>query len=138
MSSLIDTESLSQKYRDRSIDIGEKKVRITRFGGTKQDEDLTERPNCSGLGRIRHFRRETSANWPKNPLPIDPACFASGTPPSELIRAQVFQTAACNWRCWYCFVDFKLLSANPDHSEWVSADRLVELYGAQANPPPMI
>ena len=65
-----------------------------------------------GFGRIRHFRRSTSPGWPSNPLPIDPACKFLGTPAEDVARAQVFQNAVCNWRCWYCFVPFELLSAN--------------------------
>lgn len=56
----------------------------------------------------------------------------------DALRAQVFQNAVCNWRCWYCFVDFKLLSARPEHSEWVTADELVQMYLEQPDPPRVI
>jgi uncharacterized Fe-S cluster-containing radical SAM superfamily protein len=55
-----------------------------------------------------------------------------------MIRAQVFQNAVCNWRCWYCFVDFQLLSANAKHAEWATPDDLVGRYLAQENPPCII
>ena len=44
------------------------------------------------------------------------------------MAVQVFQNAACNWRCWYCFVDFKLLAASRAHSDFLSAEELVEKY----------
>jgi uncharacterized Fe-S cluster-containing radical SAM superfamily protein len=138
MSALLDTEALSDRYRRESLDAVNKRFLITKFGNTKQELDLTEPPNCEGLGRVRHFRRCASDNWPLNPLPIDPASKALGIPPGQMIRAQVFQTAACNWRCWYCFVDFKLLSANPNHSTWMTADGLLDLYLSESNRPPMI
>jgi uncharacterized Fe-S cluster-containing radical SAM superfamily protein len=54
------------------------------------------------------------------------------------MRAQVFQLAGCNWRCWYCFVPFGLLSANLKHAAWRTPAQLVEAYLAEADPPPMI
>jgi hypothetical protein len=43
---------------------------ITRFYGTEHEKDLSEPPNCDGLGRVRHFVRQTSMGWPPNPLPL--------------------------------------------------------------------
>jgi uncharacterized Fe-S cluster-containing radical SAM superfamily protein len=57
---------------------------------------------------------------------------------TDELRAQVFQNAICNWRCWYCFVDFALLSGNPKRSQWVSCEQLVDLYAAQDGRPPVI
>jgi organic radical activating enzyme len=138
MSNLIDTAKFSEHLRERAVDLTGRRILITQFKGSEQEKDLTEPPNCAGLGRIRHFRRETSKNWPQNPLPIDPAAKALGHSGGGVIKAQVFQMAACNWRCWYCFVDFSLLSANPRHSQWIRAEELVTLYVSQPDPPPMI
>jgi uncharacterized Fe-S cluster-containing radical SAM superfamily protein len=55
-----------------------------------------------------------------------------------MIRAQVFQYAACNWRCWYCYVPFELLSANSDYSDWLSPATLIDRYLDQPDPPPII
>ena len=99
---------------------------------------MTEPANCSGFGRIRHFIREKRPGWPSNPLPIDPACKALALPPSEILRAQVFQNASCNWRCWYCFVPFSLLSANRKYSDWLTPEQIINLYLEQTDPPPMI
>src|SRR5690349_12409002 len=106
---LIDTQRVSSMYRDRLIDVEGRRLLITRLAGSEQEADLTLPPNCGGYGRVRHFRRATSDGWPLNPLPIDPACAALGMPQADEIRAQAFQNAACNWRCWYCFVPFNLL-----------------------------
>jgi uncharacterized Fe-S cluster-containing radical SAM superfamily protein len=59
-------------------------------------------------------------------------------PRVDTLRAQVFQSAACNWRCWYCYVPFDLLTANPEHSGWLSPGALIDLYLDQPDPPPMI
>jgi uncharacterized Fe-S cluster-containing radical SAM superfamily protein len=71
-------------------------------------------------------------------LPIDPACKALGLPKTNMIRAQVFQNAACNWRCWYCYVPFDLLRANPNYSDWLSPTTLIDRYLDQPDPPPII
>lgn len=135
---LIDTDALSSRYRAASLDLNSRRLLVTNFRRTEQEPDLSEPPNCNGFGRIRHFRRATSEGWPPNPLPIDPVCKALGLPPTEMIRAQAFQNAACNWRCWYCFVPFDLLSANRKYSDWLSPAEMVDLYLTQPDPPPMI
>lgn len=135
---VIDTDALSARYRYAAVRPGERRLLVTDFRGSEQERDLTEPANCDGLGRIRHFRRNTSPGWPPNPLPIDPAARFLGVEPAELLRAQVFQNAVCNWRCWYCFVPFNLLAAHPAHSRWVTADELVGLYLRETDRPSVI
>ncbi len=135
---VIDTDALSARYRSTAVRPCERRLLVTDFRGSEQERDLTEPANCDGLGRIRHFRRQTSAGWPPNPLPIDPAANFLGVEPSALLRAQVFQNAVCNWRCWYCFVPFTLLAAHPGHSRWVTADELVRLYLRETDRPSVI
>jgi uncharacterized Fe-S cluster-containing radical SAM superfamily protein len=124
----IDTDSVSNRLRAKAINLDEKKILISILGGSEQEKDLTSGANCSGYGRIRHFRRKTSAGWPSNPLPIDPACHKLGITAPDVMEAQVFQNAACNWRCWYCFVPFGLLAASPKKAAWFSAAELVDLF----------
>jgi uncharacterized Fe-S cluster-containing radical SAM superfamily protein len=135
---LIDTDSISDRYRAQLVDHDNRRLLITNFRNTKQEVDLTEPANCNGFGRIRHFKRVASKGWPPNPLPIDPACNALSLPFTDMLRAQAFQNAACNWRCWYCFVPFDLLSANRNYSDWLSPAVLVDLYLDQPDPPPVI
>jgi uncharacterized Fe-S cluster-containing radical SAM superfamily protein len=139
LSSLIDTDDFSARLRSRAIDVPARRLLITDFRNTEQEEDLTLPPNCGGYGRIRHFRRATSPGWPENPLPIDPAQRALGVVGAALgIRAQVFQNAACNWRCWYCYVPFELLSASSTKSAWLSADELIDRFLAEPDRASMI
>src|SRR5947208_13474222 len=95
---VIDTDALSARYRAAAVRSDECRLLVTDFRGSEQERDLTESANCDGLGRIRHFCRQTSAGWPVNPLPIDPAARFLGVEVSALLRAQVFQNAVCNWR----------------------------------------
>jgi uncharacterized Fe-S cluster-containing radical SAM superfamily protein len=138
MSSTIDTDAFSIRMRERGIRRGERLLRITNFHGSEQERDFTLPANCDGFGRVRHFRRATSPSWPENPLPIDPAARALGLGRVDEIKAQVFQNAVCNWRCWYCFVDFELLSGRDDRSAWLSPEQLVDMYAAADDRPPMI
>lgn len=134
----IDTDRVSARYRTRAVDLKARKLLVTNYRGTAQEKDLTEPANCEGFGRIRHFRRRASTGWPENPLPSVPATRALGIEGPDVFRAQVFQNAVCNWRCWYCYVPFDLLSADRKHSEWLGAADLVDLYLAEPDPPRMI
>ena len=113
---MIDTDSLSNRYRQAAIDVPGRRLLITRLAGSAQEGDLSMPANCQGFGRVRHFRREASPGFPPNPLPIDPAFTALGVESHDVLRAQVFQSSICNWRCWYCYVPFELLAAHPGHS----------------------
>lgn len=138
MPRLIDTDEWSIGWREAGLDLEGQRVLVTNFLGSDQEQDLSEPPNCNGFGRIRHFRRTTTSGWPPNPLPIDPASNALGIPVEDVMRAQVFQNAVCNWRCWYCFVPFNLLSANQNHSAMLSAAQMLDLYLDQPMPPNVI
>src|SRR5437867_3902822 len=127
----IDTDRIAMKFRSAGFSSEDQSLLLTNFSGTAQEQDLTETPNCGGLGRIRHFRRYSTMGWPENPLPIDPACTALGLPRTDVLRAQVFQNAICSWRCWYCFVPFELLRANEKHAKWLTTERMIDLYLGQ-------
>jgi len=134
----VDVETKSIHLRERVVDIQRRRILIANFLGSEQEKDLTVGPNCDGFGRIRHFRRRANQNWVDDPLPIDPVCKALGLPPTDMQRAQVFQIAACNFKCWYCFVPYNLIGANLDYASWLSPSRLIDLYLDQLDPPPVI
>ena len=138
MSDTIDTDKFSRVLRQKSIKVGERRLLVSNFLGSDQADDLKVPPNCKGFGRVRHFFRKTEADWVPNPLPIDPAARALGLAPGELLKAQVFQNASCNWRCWYCFVPFDMLDAREELGAWVTAGELVDLYLAEADRPQML
>lgn len=138
MTTLIDTSSFATTMRERIIRPAAKEILVANLAGSMQEQDLTVPANCGGLGRIRHFNRHVAPDWPENPLPIDPASRALGIPCADLIRAQVFQNAACAWRCWYCYVPFNLLAGDASRGSWVTADDLVKLYVQEPNRPSVI
>lgn len=134
----IDTEKFSSALRKRGIDTAERRILVTRFDGSRQSQDFALPANCRGFGRIHHFRRFQGEGWPLNPLPIDPALDALGLSHSDSLEAQIFQNAVCSWRCWYCFVDFDLLSANPEHSAFKTVGELLDLYLSEPYRPVVI
>jgi uncharacterized Fe-S cluster-containing radical SAM superfamily protein len=138
VSKFIDTDKFSAELRRRGVDLENRRILVTYFPDSDQAKDFSEPANCNGLGRIRHFRRYAAGEQWRNPLPIDPARAALKMPDVDSVRAQVFQNAICNWRCWYCYVDFELLSANMQHARWVDTDELVSLYSAGASDTPIL
>lgn len=125
---LIDTPALAARMRERILRPATREILIARLAGSDQEADLTVPPNAGGLGRIRHFQRGTAPGWPDNPLPIDPAAKSLGLAPGDIVRAQVFQNAACAWRCWYCYVPFELLGGRSSLGEWRTPANLVDLF----------
>jgi uncharacterized Fe-S cluster-containing radical SAM superfamily protein len=134
----INTELFSEGLRRKAIDIPNRRLLVTNFRDSEQEGDLSKPANCGGYGRIHHFRRVGSPGWPENPLPIDPASWKLGLPRKDVLEAQVFQNAACNWRCWYCFVPFNLLNANEKLSSWLSAGDILDLYQREPGVPRVI
>ena len=111
---------------------------IAKIDLSEQAKDLTVPSNCKGFGRVRHFKRLIDVDWPLDPLPIDPACKALNLSTTDMIKAQVFQVAGCDWRCWYCFVPLELVSANTGYAKWLTPGQLMEFYLNEENPPPVI
>jgi uncharacterized Fe-S cluster-containing radical SAM superfamily protein len=134
----INTERFSEHLRRRGIDLEEQKVLVSNFENTDQAKDFTVPSNCGGFGRIHHFQRSQVTPWPENPLPLDPAIRALHMDRVNELRVQVFQNAICSWRCWYCFVDFDLLSANPRFSQYKTADELIDFYLSEPDRPSII
>lgn len=123
----LNSEKLAERLREKSVDRLAKTIRMAKFPGSDQATDLSLPPNCGGFGRIHHFRLESDPNWVINPLPMLPACKYLGVPTTDVLLAQVFQLAACDFRCWYCFVDFSLLSADPKHSDMITPKQLLQM-----------
>jgi len=124
----LNVEKLSDTLRKRVIQLEEKKILISRISFSKQENDLTLPPNCNGYGRIRHFRISRNEKWTCDPLPNIPYAIRMNKDVEETLQTQLFQISACDFRCWFCFVDENLLSAKQDFSKYFTIDELFELY----------
>lgn len=136
--SLIDTVSFGQIMRNRVIDRDKKMVLLARLTDSHLAEDKFHRTiNCNGYGRVREYQRysilfeNAFGGSPVRPL-------LRGHPPVAKLRTQVFQVAACNWRCWYCFVDDDRLAGNPAVAKLFTADEIVEMYLNEADHPDVL
>ena len=125
MTKPLDGDKLAQNFREKALRIAQRQLLMTKFTGSLQEKDLSLGANCRGFGRIHHFRRIQDPNWIPNPLPTYPASAFLEVTPEEILLAQVYQLSVCNWRCWYCFVDFSLLSANRKYSDFVTSKELL-------------
>jgi uncharacterized Fe-S cluster-containing radical SAM superfamily protein len=120
----IATEAYSERLRPLMIDHATNSIQLTNFRRSEQGDDLSADSILDGFGRIHHFRRDEGGRWPDNPLPIEPAARALGLDIPDGIDAYVFQSAGCNWRCWYCYVPFADLTAR--RGDLVSVERMVD------------
>ncbi len=132
------SENLVDTLRHRCVDIPQHRVLVSDIARSTQATDLSVPPNCSGIGRIRHFRTHTANGWPPNVLPALPASLWLKRPMQEETKAQVFQLSGCPLRCWYCYVPYPLLSGNQHLSQWKSASDLIDLYLKEENRPDII
>jgi uncharacterized Fe-S cluster-containing radical SAM superfamily protein len=135
---LINIDKTSSKLRPLGISLTGQKIRIACFSNSDQSNDFSLPSNCKGFGRIHHFRRFQGEGWPPDPLPIDPARHALGLPDADEISSEVFQNAICNLRCWYCYVDRRLITANPAYSSMLSVNEMLDNYLSEEIRPPMI
>lgn len=110
-------------------------LRLSILRDSKESNDFKFEENCDGLGRLRNFKEFKIETWNSDPLPMIPAAKALNCPISDARIAQVFQIAGCNYRCWYCFVDFDLLSANVEKSRMIAVRDLIKMYLELTNKP---
>lgn len=130
------SDTYIRQLRRKVLLADEQRILVARLGGSEQEKDLSSPVNCQGYGRIRHFEIHKFHNWSSDPLPNLPAARSRNlTSPEEVMRAQVFQIAGCNWRCWYCFVDDELLSADHRFSAFFTASELVDMFLAHPDHP---
>jgi uncharacterized Fe-S cluster-containing radical SAM superfamily protein len=132
------TANRATRLRDRCLDTRGRRVLLSRIAGSAQEQDLSVPVNCGGLGRIRHFRSQTNGRWPINPLPGVPAARWLKTEFCPVTRAQVFQVSGCAYRCWYCYVPYRMLSASHAVSEWLSPGEMIERYLCETDRPQII
>lgn len=111
---------------DRIYDEKQKKIYLSRIGGSLQENDLTSPVNFGGYGRIHHFKLNGFDDWIPNPLPIVPASKYLNLDIKKVMKVQCFQVALCNLSCWYCYVPNELKDINKCHGKWFSCHEIIE------------
>jgi uncharacterized Fe-S cluster-containing radical SAM superfamily protein len=133
----LDPDRLASVLRERVIRVSQKQILLARFYGTQQEQDVTSGINCNGYGRLHRYNRP-SQRWISEPIPEEPAAWRLGLDPSRTRSAQLFQNAACDFRCWYCFVDRASLSGTSEDARFMTTDEMLELYISEGIPSPVI
>ena len=110
--------------RQKVVDLDAKKVLLADMRHSEEEADSYADLNCEGFGRIRRY--ETFSIHLHDSLPSK--AMYRGLPERTPFFTQVFQLAGCNWRCWYCFVDDALLSADETRARWFSVEEAFDLF----------
>ncbi|VXC20036.1 hypothetical protein PSEUDO8BK_60029 [Pseudomonas sp. 8BK] len=110
--------------REKLVDLKSNRVLISKIKDSIESNDDYTRVNCLGYGRLRKYSA-LGLHFEKN-IP-QRLSGVSLHPFNGEYETQVFQLAGCDFRCWYCYVDTSLLVADHSHSQWFSAEELVDL-----------
>jgi len=71
-------------------------------------------------------------------LPNIPYAIRMNVKNEEVLRTQLFQIGACDFRCWFCFVDYERINGNTKFGDYFSSKELLLLYLEQKNRPKVI
>lgn len=123
----MDIQDTFMLCREKIYNNDSREFLLARIADSEQEKDLSLPPNCRGYGRIRHFKRILDVNW-YDPLPMDPMSKSLNLPYKDLVKAQVFQIASCNLRCWYCFVPDSLKIGSKTNAAWFTAEQMVDMF----------
>ena len=116
--------------RNKIINTSKKQVLLSNLYDSFESRDNYSIINCNGFGRLRIFK-DFKLHLFKNEIFKKP--LNRGNNVSNEFITQVFQVGGCNWRCWYCFVDTKLLEGNNKIGKFFSADELINLFLSEPN-----
>ena len=132
-----DSLQLAAYYRERIIRPQTREVFLSKIPKAEVEGSTHAYINCEGYGMVRRSTTQRS-DWPD--IDILPNLVPSklGITREEAETTQIFRLGACNFRCWYCFVDFRYLKSNPEYGDFMSVEKMVDLYQAQENAPKII
>lgn len=122
----IPVDSFGLKLRSLLLKKEEQAILISKLEDSDQAQDI-HNINCNGYGRIWHKSVLPEENWGEIVLPYYPAAWKLGITREEASVIQVFQTAGCNYRCWFCYVDYHLLKADIHRASYFTCSSLVDM-----------
>lgn len=114
-----------EELRSKVITVDSDKIRVAKLSGSLIAKDNHKKIFLNGLIRKRHSFVTGTDKWHKVLLPMLPVCKALNLKPEECLESLIIQTPVCNIRCWFCFVDYKLINGNPDNTGIISQDQIV-------------
>lgn len=132
-----DSIQLANLYREKIIHPQNREIFLSKIPKADVEGSTHAYINCNGYGMVRRSTTERS-DWPDIDILPNLVPKKLGITKDEAETTQIFRLGACNFRCWYCFVDFRYLKANPEHGDFMSVEMMMDLYQAQENPPKII
>lgn len=132
-----DSIQLANLYRERIVRSQTREVFLSKIPQADVEGSTHAYINCDGYGMVRRSTTQRS-DWPDIDILPNLVPQKLGITREEAETTQIFRLGACNFRCWYCFVDFRYLKASPEHGDLISVEKMVDLYQAQEYPPKII
>ncbi len=131
------SSELGFSMRERAIRPLTGEVFLAKIPPAEVEKSQFAHINCDGYGLVR--KSVTSRDdWPKIDILPEVASSRLGIPVEDAMATQIFRDGICNYRCWYCFVDFRYLTGNPQYGSFVTPDRMVEMYQNQSDRPSIL
>lgn len=129
MNNVIDVDRFGAALRKSLINLENHSVLISKLDQSDQAVDIHD-INSDGFGRIWHKSVIPETKWGEVVLPHYPAAWKLDISIEEASVIQVYQLAGCNYRCWFCYVDYSLLKADIKKGSYFTADELISKYEA--------
>lgn len=133
----IPVDSFGLRLRSILLNQASQSILISDLRDSEQATDI-HNINCMGYGRVWHKSVEIEENWGEIVLPYYPAAWKLGISRKEASVIQVFQSAGCNYRCWFCYVDYRLLKGDIQHAKYFTCDEMVSMLQKESYMPKVI
>ena len=118
---------LGRRFRETIIRPEERQIFISQIPEDEVEGSSYAYINCQGFGMVRRSITQRS-DWPDIDVLPELTSQKLGISEEDSKWTQIFRVGACNFRCWYCFVDFRYLKADMARGEFKSPADLLDMY----------
>lgn len=122
-----DSVALGESFRKKILRPESREVFISKIPVEEMIGSTHAYVNCDGFGIVRQTVTQRP-DWPDIDILPELVPQKLAISADEASQTQIFRVGACNFRCWYCFVDFRYLKAEPSRGEFKSPGNLLDLY----------
>lgn len=130
----IDPTKMADYFREKAFRPNTKEVFISKIPPEELAGSTFAKINCDGYGILRKSVTNRAEDWPEINILSEVASSKLGVAPDDLKTTQIFRNGACNYRCWFCFVDFQYLKCNPELGDYKTAEELLDLHTKEPEP----
>ena len=122
-----DSVALGESFRERIIRPESREIFISKIPQEELVDSTHAYINCDGFGIVRRAVTQRP-DWPDIDILPELVPAKLGISEEDASLTQIFRVGACNFRCWYCFVDFRYLMADSSRGDFKSPSDLIDLY----------